>query len=462
MADASLSIAPLASPTAVTADAGGTAATALAAEAEADPFANLLATLTDSAVPTAPTAATATAAAVVVPAVTPPAPAMVEVSTAMTKPSSDAADADPKDHKEDGADPLAAAIAAGATAVLAMAQAMPAQSVQVAPAPTVIPSGPRPAMVAQALAAKAELPVRDDTPDAPPSPGVTQRASGAAIAPTAKPDGQPAPAQPDAAAIAKLLRVLPATTSGGPDMPQPHKAGETATAALASVQAKGHDARVPAPVVAAHQAAATAQPASDKPARTNDRRTGDADFVVPGLVNGMPGNAPFPAGGMAGVAPAPTADAMVQQQLSVAQDGQWLDTLARDIAQTAGSGNDLHFKLDPQHLGSLTVSIAQGSDGAAIRMSTDSADTRTILIDAQPRLVAEARAQGLRISETHVDLSQSNGGSRGGDMAGGQMNAQANGHGQQPAPDRQPFIRNPGAMIAGEAGARADSDELYA
>jgi hypothetical protein len=32
-----------------------------------------------------------------------------------------------------------------------------------------------------------------------------------------------------------------------------------------------------------------------------------------------------------------------------------------------------------------------------------------VLADAQPRLLAEARAQGLRISEAHVDLGGQNG-----------------------------------------------------
>jgi len=190
------------------------------------------------------------------------------------------------------------------------------------------------------------------------------------------------------------------------------------------------------------------------------------DVTVPGLFSGPRHEAAVQLGNASGASQAPAPDSIVQQQLSIAQDGQWLDTLARDIAQTAGSGNDLHFKLDPQHLGTLTVSIAQGSDGAAIRMSTDSADTRNILIDAQPKLVAEARAQGLRISEAHVDLSQSNGGSRGGDTWGGswsgQSNAQANGHGQQSSTGRQPFMRNPEPMLAGGGGSEADPDGLYA
>ena len=40
-------------------------------------------------------------------------------------------------------------------------------------------------------------------------------------------------------------------------------------------------------------------------------------------------------------------------------------------------------------------------------MTVDTEAARQILSDAQPRLAAEARAQGVRIAETHVDLSGS-------------------------------------------------------
>ena len=40
-------------------------------------------------------------------------------------------------------------------------------------------------------------------------------------------------------------------------------------------------------------------------------------------------------------------------------------------------------------------------------MTVDTEAARQILTDAQPRLTAEARAQGVRIAETHVDLSGS-------------------------------------------------------
>ena len=90
--------------------------------------------------------------------------------------------------------------------------------------------------------------------------------------------------------------------------------------------------------------------------------------------------------------------------LDLAKDGEWLDRLARDIARTANHDAQLKFQLNPEHLGSLRIELTNAADGTAIRMTADTDAARNILVDAQPRLLAEARAQGLRISESHVDL----------------------------------------------------------
>jgi flagellar hook-length control protein FliK len=94
----------------------------------------------------------------------------------------------------------------------------------------------------------------------------------------------------------------------------------------------------------------------------------------------------------------------VEHELDLAQESQWLDRLARDIARTAGSEGKLHFQLKPEHLGALTVEMSQGSAGTSVRMTADSEAARALIADAQPRLIAEARAQGARIASTHVDV----------------------------------------------------------
>jgi flagellar hook-length control protein FliK len=107
-------------------------------------------------------------------------------------------------------------------------------------------------------------------------------------------------------------------------------------------------------------------------------------------------------------APAPQVDSAqlsVERHLDVAHEGEWLDRLAKDIAQTAGTDRSpLRFRLNPETLGTLRVEITQERHGAAVRLTTDTETARSIIADAQPRLIAEARAQGIRISEAHVDL----------------------------------------------------------
>ncbi|HEV7658657.1 MAG TPA: flagellar hook-length control protein FliK [Allosphingosinicella sp.] len=102
-----------------------------------------------------------------------------------------------------------------------------------------------------------------------------------------------------------------------------------------------------------------------------------------------------------------TADLVAERKLDLARDGAWLDRLARDIARSASDDTPLRFRLHPQTLGSLHVELQQGDRGTAVRLTVETEAARQILTDAQPRLTAEARAQGVRIAETHVDLSGS-------------------------------------------------------
>lgn len=175
------------------------------------------------------------------------------------------------------------------------------------------------------------------------------------------------------------------------------------------------------------------------------------------------------------------ADTVVQQTLTIARDSAWLDRLARDIA-SAGNGGDLQFKLDPEHLGSLTVAITQSADGASIRLTADNDATRHLLLDAQPKLLAEARAQGLKVSDAHVDLNQNQSQSQNQQgqnqshaqtanqdlsrwaQGGSSQNGGAqNGQNRQSSPGHQPFVSNLGRKAAAESeSSDDDSGALYA
>ena len=147
------------------------------------------------------------------------------------------------------------------------------------------------------------------------------------------------------------------------------------------------------------------------------------------------------------------ADQSVTRHLDLARDNQWLDRLAHDISQAATQQGHLKFQLNPEHLGALTVEIANSASGTAIRMTADTDQARAIIADAQPRLLAEVRAQGLRISESHVDLNQQ--GSGGSSFAQGQQRQAS--ENSKPFAPTQTVIRNDAADSA-----PSDDGELYA
>jgi flagellar hook-length control protein FliK len=152
----------------------------------------------------------------------------------------------------------------------------------------------------------------------------------------------------------------------------------------------------------------------DQPAQTADPLTDlpSPAPVAPPLPVSSPSTPTFTLDAPA-LQPASTAQIVIGHHLDLARDGEWLDRLARDISRMATHNAQLRFQLNPQHLGSLHVELASSADGTAIRLTADTEAARTILVDAQPRLVAEARAQGLRISGAEVDLGGQGGQQRG-------------------------------------------------
>lgn len=104
--------------------------------------------------------------------------------------------------------------------------------------------------------------------------------------------------------------------------------------------------------------------------------------------------------------PAPLADLIADQQLDLASSNEWLDQLASDLARSAGDTGQMRFRLNPSTLGHMTVELRQTDRGTAIHIAAETEAARAIIADAQPRLLAEARAQGVRVSETQVSLNQ--------------------------------------------------------
>ena len=87
-------------------------------------------------------------------------------------------------------------------------------------------------------------------------------------------------------------------------------------------------------------------------------------------------------------------------------DPRWIERMAQEIADIADGDGRTRFRLNPETLGSMEVTVRHTADGISVRFEVDSESTRTLLAHAEQRLQAEARANGLRIADTQVDLAQ--------------------------------------------------------
>ena len=431
----------------------------------------------------------------------------VEVEAASAVIKDDAADHDKpvaKDENED-ADPLADAIASGPTAVLALAPAIvtpvPAQAPVPVPVQTAIPTdapvaedAPRkignvatgmdrgtplksPVQSASSNSATTAIPADVARTPKGEREGPASTQSHAAQAPVADTNPTTAPLPPEA-----LRAVIVTLQQSDEASAQTSPAAIAPPAAATGVAAKVEGEQPQQPVVqAAQQQAAPAQVQPRRrgdelaaPRRVSDTRrraeTASADPQPVGLAQRATETAPAPAAEIS----APVAakgDLLVQQTLTIAKDGAWLDRLAHDIASSAGNGGNLHFKLEPQNLGALSVAISQSADGASIRMTADNDTTRNILLDAQPKLIAEARAHGLRVSDTQVDLNQNHSHNQGANQdasrspqgSSGQNSTAQNGQNRQSSPDHQPFVSNLVRKAEAESESpERDTDALYA
>ncbi len=95
------------------------------------------------------------------------------------------------------------------------------------------------------------------------------------------------------------------------------------------------------------------------------------------------------------------------RELALDSDGEWLATIARDIARAADPSAPLVFRLRPEALGELRIEMTRIDDSTSIRIVTESEAARAALADGQQRLVAEARNNGVRLAEPSVTLADS-------------------------------------------------------
>lgn len=311
--------------------------------------------------------------------------------------------------------------------------------------PAAVSAAPREAAAAAAPQAN-ELAPRPATPALAPVEGMpandAEEAEGstpppaAAVAQFRRIDGKITSARHLSSSIPITPKIQPLPSDGAPAAPGGQVHDATRTEALQGIK------KTPAASLAS--SVGTAPPMAS---------------VDPGLATGSAGETLSGAAAVSMLAPPSAAisqqpalanlsQALAAQVLNITADGAWIDDLARDISRMASGSGDLRFRLTPETLGEMKVEISQSDRGAVIRMTVGSEAAQAALAEAQPKLVAEARAHGVRIADAQVDLASSH-----------QQRGDA--QRQQPAPD-QPLraLRHPNTEIrptaARAAAGRAD------
>ncbi|MFN3944675.1 MAG: flagellar hook-length control protein FliK [Allosphingosinicella sp.] len=238
-----------------------------------------------------------------------------------------------------------------------------------------------------------------------------QRAVAVTCRPVAPPALHPVPAT--AAAPVPVPATAPAEVPAAahPVLEAPaERRAERAAPAIAAAAAKSPEPSLPVRAVPETPAGAAAEPAR-QPAQSSPAVQAPP-VLQPQSPPQVQPQQPSPA--QLQVAPAAEAqpslaERLMETKLDLAKGGEWLDRLARDIARSAANDGMMRFRLNPERLGTLQVELTQGPNGTAIRLTAETEAARAIIAEAQPRLVAEARAQGVRIAETHVDLGSGGG-----------------------------------------------------
>lgn len=89
------------------------------------------------------------------------------------------------------------------------------------------------------------------------------------------------------------------------------------------------------------------------------------------------------------------ANATIDRLVDTARDAAWLDRLSRDIADSAGTGDRVRFRMLPPSLGALDVSVERQAAGLSVSMTTHTPEARNLIAEARQQMVDGLKAQGV-------------------------------------------------------------------
>lgn len=92
-----------------------------------------------------------------------------------------------------------------------------------------------------------------------------------------------------------------------------------------------------------------------------------------------------------------------EQVIDMGVEGQWIDRMAREIADISAGTGRATFTLNPENLGRLQVDILQRADGADVRLIADTDEAAAALSQGRQQLQQDARLQAVRIHDVQVE-----------------------------------------------------------
>ena len=159
----------------------------------------------------------------------------------------------------------------------------------------------------------------------------------------------------------------------------------------------------------------------------------------------------------------PTADTAAllgEQVIDMGVDGQWIDRMAREIAEISGGSGKTSFILNPEHLGRLQVDILQREEGAEVRLIAETDEAAAVLTQGRQQLQQDARLQAVRIADVQVERGNGNqeaAPAARGNAAGQEAGAQQ-GQPQSQSSHKKPLIEAVSSRVQGrEQGEDADT-----
>jgi flagellar hook-length control protein FliK len=162
------------------------------------------------------------------------------------------------------------------------------------------------------------------------------------------------------------------------------------------------------------------------------------------------------------ISAADTGAMLGEQVIDMGVEGQWIDRMAREIADISAGTGRATFTLNPENLGRLQVDILQRDDGADVRLIADTDEAAAALSQGRQQLQQDARLQAVRIHDVQVERApvergqpDSTGLSARGQAMGQEMAGQ---QGQSQPFHKKPLIEAVSSNVTGQEQDQAASE----